>query len=410
VSDRVVISGISCISSFGLGYGAFADAVHAGRTGIRPIDRFDTAGCHSHNAAAVRDFDPARFIAPLKMRRIDAVGRLALSGAHMLFDDAGCRPGPEGRDDVGVALGTFTAGLDSLVEYLDGLVERGPTGVPAILFSNTVANAPASLCAIEFGLRGPNVTFNQREASGIAALAFGVDAVRHGRATTMVCGGADSVEQIFFKVHDRFRALSPMRGTDAREAARPFDRDRNGFTLGEGCFLLLVESAPAAAARGARVFGEILGIGAASTPTPPNEWPATGAGLARAMRHALADAALASGDVGAVIAASNGSPALDRVEAEAIVDVFGGRVVPVASVKGAVGESGAAGIAGVIAGLLAFRCGDVPPTAGLSVPDPGLRLCVSAAPQAAVGDTFLLNSVASGGTVYSVAVRASRQP
>src|SRR5207244_3056327 len=177
-------------------------------------------------------FDPAAFIPPMKLRRVDAVSRVALACARLLFDDAGCAPGSGGSDDIGIALGTFTAGLDSVVEYMVGLTEHGPTGVPAILFSNTVSNAPASLCAIEFGTRGPNVTFNQREASSLAAIVFSVGAIRDGRIATMVSGGADCVEETFFKVHDRFRALSPMRQRGkarvANEAARPFDLPHNG--------------------------------------------------------------------------------------------------------------------------------------------------------------------------------------
>jgi len=406
MSERVVITGIGCISCFGIGYDAFVTAIGSGTTGVAPITRFDTAACRSHAAATVRDFDPAAFIAPLKLRRVDAVGRIALACTRLLFDDAGGVPGAGGRDDLGIALGTATAGLDSLVEYLDGLTAHGPTGVPAILFSNTVSNAPASLCAIEFGLRGPNVTFNQREASSLGALAFSVGAIRQGRTTAMVTGGADFVEEIFFKVHDRFRALSPMRGTGTGEAARPFDRDRNGFILGEGGFLLLVESAAAAAARGARVYGEILGVGATASKAAVNGWPADGAGLVNAMRLALSDARLQAGEIAAVVGTANGSPVLDRQEADAISEVFGRRPVPVCSVKGAIGESGAAGAAGLIMGLRSLAAGTVPPTVGFSQPDPAGTVCVSHAPQPVHGDTFLVNSVASGGTNYSIAVRA----
>src|SRR5437762_4929950 len=264
MAERVVITGIGCVSSFGMGHRAFIDAIRSGRSGIVPITRFDTAECRSHCAATIRDFDPAAFISPLKLRRVDAVGRVALACTRLLFDDAGCAPDAGGRDDVGIALGTFTAGLDSLVEYLGGLTDRGPTGVPAILVSNTVSNAPASLCAIELGLRGPNVTFNQREASSLGALVFSVAAVRQERVAAMVTGGADCVEETFFKVHDRFRALSPMRGRPGEredEAGRPYDARRNGFILGEGGFLLFIESATAAERRGAHVYGEILGVG-----------------------------------------------------------------------------------------------------------------------------------------------------
>jgi 3-oxoacyl-[acyl-carrier-protein] synthase II len=407
MAERVVITGIGCVSSFGIGSGVFIEAMRAGCSGVRPITRFDTATCHSHRAATIRDFDPAAFVSPLKLRRVDAVGRVALACTRLLFDDAGCTPDAGGRDDVGIALGTFTAGIDSLVEYLDGLTDRGPIGVPAILFSNTVSNAPASLCAIEFGLRGPNVTFNQREASSLSALVFSVGAIRQQRTSAMVTGGADFIEETFFKVHDRFRALSPMRGTSAGavEDARPFDRDRNGFVLGEGGFLLLAESASAATARGARVYGEIVSVGATASKAAVNGWPADGTGLVKAMRLALADASLAEHDVAAIVGTSNGSPALDRHEADAIAEVFGRASVPVFSVKGAIGESGASGAAGIVAGLLTLADGVIAPTVGFGRPDPALAVCVSNRPQPARGETFLVNSVASGGTNYSLAVR-----
>jgi 3-oxoacyl-[acyl-carrier-protein] synthase II len=407
MSERVVITGIGCVSSFGIGHRAFIEAIRSGKSGIAAIARFDTAECRSHCAATIRDFDPAAFISPLKLRRVDAVGRVALACTRLLFDDAGCAPEAAGRDDMGIALGTFTAGLDSLVEYLGGLTDHGPTGVPAILFSNTVSNAPASLCAIEFRLRGPNLTFNQREASSLGALAFSIGAIRQGRTAAMVTGGADCIEETFFKVHDRFRALSPMRGGCATEGARPFDRDRNGFILGEGGFLLLIESASAAAARNARVYGEIVGLGATASVAAPNGWPKDCSGLVKAMRLALADANLRAGDVAAVVGTSNGSPVLDRQEAGAVGEVFGGRSIPVFSVKGAIGESGAAGAASLIAGLLLLAEGTAGPTAGFSRADSGLAVCVSSQPQPVSGDIFLVNSVASGGTNYSIAVRAA---
>src|SRR5581483_8536042 len=176
----VLVTGIGCVSPFGIGRHQLLEALMAGRSGIRPITAFDTSSCRSHSAVTIEGFDPAAYIPPLKLRRVDAVGRIALVCMRLLLEDAGLAIGREGRDDVGIALGTLTAGMDSTIEYLKGLVDQGPAGVPALLFSNTVSNAPASLCAIEHGLRGPNVTFNQREASSLAAIAYAAAAVRDG--------------------------------------------------------------------------------------------------------------------------------------------------------------------------------------------------------------------------------------
>ena len=410
MSERVAITGIGCVSCFGQGHHAFIDAIVSGKSGIAPIDRFTTTGCRSQRAALLKDFNPGAFIPPLKLRRVDAVGQMTLVSAHLLFDDAGL-PREGGRDDMGIALGTATAGLDSLVEYLGGLTDRGPTGVPAILFSNTVSNAPASLSAIEFRLRGPNVTFNQREASSLSALVFSVTAIRQGRANAMITGGADCLEETYFKVHDRFGGLSPARrcaGLEASgdEAARPFDRRHNGLVLGEGSFLVLLEASASAIARGARQYGEVLGIGATASKTGLNRWPSTSDGLADAMKLALCDAGLRESDVAAVVAAGNGSPELDALECEAVTRLFS-RSVPMASIKGAIGECGAAGAAGLVAGVLALAQHRLFPTAGLDELDSGLIVNASNRTARIDGSIFILNSVAAGGTNYSIVVKAA---
>jgi 3-oxoacyl-[acyl-carrier-protein] synthase II len=410
---RVAVTGIGCISCFGLGHSSFADALLCGSSGVVPISAFDTSECRSHAAASIRGFDPTAFIPPLKLRKIDAVGRLVLVCARLLLEDGNSRTDSGPRDDTGIALGTFTAGLDSIVEYLAGLTDHGPTGVPALLFSNTVSNAPASLCAIELGLRGPNLTFNQREASSLAAVVFSVGAIRDGRAAAMITGGADRLEETFFKVHDRFRALSPRRrsgrfaATD--ETARPFDRRRNGFVLGEGGFLIRVEDREAATARGSDIYGEILGVGATASQAAVNGWPDDPTGVVRAMRAALSDANLSTGEISAIFASANGSPEMDRIEAAAIDEVFSGRPVPVTSLKGAIGESGAAGAASLVAGLLALPRGVLVPTVGYDQSDGDCPVSVSGRPRSITGNTFLVNSVASGGTNYCLAVRAKDQ-
>jgi 3-oxoacyl-[acyl-carrier-protein] synthase II len=400
--QRVAITGIGCISSFGIGHRALVNALSANRSGVRPVTEFDTSSCRAHSAATLDGFDPTAFFSPLKLRRVDAVGRLALVCARLLLEDSALPLGASGSDEVGVALGSLTAGLHSTIEYMHGLTTFGPAGAPALLFSNTVSNAPASLCAIEHGLRGPNVTFNQREASGLAAIAYAAGLIRDGRVAAMISGGVDRLEEMFFKVQAQF-------GPFARdEASRPFDRHRGGFVLGEAGVLFLLESAGAAAARGARVYGELLGIGMTASRAELNGWPVDSAGTARAMQIALDDAGVPAPEVDAVFAAANGSKRLDALEADAIGTVFGSRRVPVVSVKGAVGESGTAGAAALAAALLSAADGVLPPTVGFSVPDPMCPVNVSPDPRTARGPTFLVNGIASGGTSYSLVARAAR--
>lgn len=400
--DNVVITGIGCISSLGIGGETFTDRLLAGESGIAPIAAFGTEGCRSHTAAILADFQPSRFIDPMKLRRIDEVGRLALATCRLAIDDAGL---PAGTDAVGIALGTTTAGLHSTVIHAQRLMAEGPAAVPAMGFSNTIGNAAASLCSIEFGFKGPNVTVGQKQASALTALAFAVDGLWQGRADAFVCGGVDDFEEQFFRIHDRLGVLSPGRGEE--EASRPFDARRNGFVLGTGGHLLVAETAKSAARRSPHVYGEILGIGMSSSDCPLNAWPTEPSGIVRAMLAALAQGGVSARGVAAVFASANSTPALDRVESRAIREVFGSRPVPVVSIKGAVGEFGAVGAASVSAALLCLRRRRLPPTAGLASPAQDCPVNAAGTARAADGMLALVNATADGGAQVSVLVRAA---
>jgi len=396
-----VITGLGCVTCFGATVDAFATALIGGRTGVAPIARFDTTGLQSHRAALVTGYDPSAFIPPLKLRRIDGIGRVALGATRQALEDA--RLGsPSDREQAGLVLGSFTAGGQTTGEYLESLHQGGSAAAPALLFANTVGNAAASLCGLEFGLRGPNTTISHKEASGLAALAFAADLVRLGRTQTVVAGGADDLYERFFSVHDWFDVLS-RDGSDP-EGSRPFDATRNGFVFGEGGFMCVVEDPVAASRRNARIYGEILGIGASGSGEPLNHWPSSPAGLARTMRAALDDAGCAPGEIGAVYASANSTRQLDAVEAVAIGEVFQRRV-PVTSIKGAVGEFGAVGAAAVLAALACGARRRIPPTAGFAAPDPACPVDVSSADRALERPLILVNSFASGGTLYSLLLR-----
>jgi 3-oxoacyl-[acyl-carrier-protein] synthase II len=402
VRTGVVISGIGCVSAFGTSAEIFTRRLLAGDTGVAPIASFRTEACRSRLAARITGFDPAQFVSPLKLRRVDAVGKIALAATSLALTDAGLRR-PTDPAAIGMVLGTATAGVEATGEYLESLMQRGPAGAPALMFASTVGNAAASLCSLEFGLRGPNTTLTHKEASSLSAVAYACDLVRHGRAEAVLTGGADDIYERYFLVHDWFGVLSPR--DDGPEGSRPFDARRNGFVMGEGGFVLALEHADACRARGARAHGEILGWGGTSSPEPINAWPASSNGLASAMRLALADAGIAPEDVGAVYASANGTPELDRAEADALRDVFGSHAVPVVAIKGALGEFGAAGAAALAAALLCSREGVMPPTAGWATPDPACDVAISTVVRPLDRPVILVNSFASGGTNYSVVAR-----
>ena len=333
-------------------------------------------------------------------------------GCGLALEDAGLLP-PRGAgsDDIGVALGSYTAGLHSLVDYLDRLNQLGPIGASALDFSNTVGNAAASLCGLEFGLRGPNVTVSHREASGLAAVAFAASLVRTGKCRAAVTGAMDDFERTFFTVHDYLGALAHDDGSG--EASRPFDRRRNGVVLGSGAFMVVLESPESAAARGAAVQGEMLGVGATSSRTRPNDWPTAPEPLARAMRLALEEARIEAADVSVVFASANSTPTLDRVEAIALSQVFGPKALPVVAVKGALGESGASSAGALVAALATLGSGSIPPSLGCERLDD--ECPVDAVPAARRFDgqaarVALVNAFASGGANFSVVVRASHAP
>ncbi|HEY8550841.1 MAG TPA: beta-ketoacyl synthase N-terminal-like domain-containing protein [Vicinamibacterales bacterium] len=401
MAGRVAITGIGCVSSLGCPAPVFAGALASGEHGFVPY--LDSAGfpLRTSRAARVRGFDPASVIAPLKLRRVDDVGRITIGAAIEALERAGFPKRAEGYDDVGIALGSFTAGVHASAEYLTAYQQQGAAAAPAILFANTVGNAPASVCGLELGLRGPNATVTHKEASGLAAVELGAQLVRRRKAAVMLAGGADVLETSFYRVHDWFRVLAP-----GHEACRPFDAQRCGFLLGEGAFLFALEDEGSAASRGATILGTLLGTASAGAPSAVNAWPTRTDALTRVMRDALDRAGVTPDAIDVVYAAANGSHVLDRTEALAIRDVFGDRAVPVCAVKGALGESGAAGAAALAAALLMAGRGVVPPTVGFRTPAPETPPGVSGSAQPLGGPLALIHSVGSGGTCVAVVVRA----
>jgi 3-oxoacyl-[acyl-carrier-protein] synthase II len=410
MAERVVITGAGAISPFGDRLEDLRDALLAGRTAVREVDRFDVSSCRSRRAALIPAFEPSRYIDPQKLRRIDEIGRLAIAATRLALEHAGNPVATRvlNAERVGVVYGSFTAGTSTTIGYLTNLLQQGASGVSAMMFSNTVGNAAASLCGLEFGLRGPNVTLTVKEASGIAAAAYGFRLVETGRADAIVAGGVDWIDHLFFSVHDRFGVLAHQNAkTD--EASRPFDRRRNGFALGEGAYAVTLESETSARGRGARVLGEVLGTASTGSSTGINAWPDDPTEMARAMREALQASAVRADDVSVVYASANSNGALDRVEAEAIARVFGVDRVPVVSIKGAIGEGAAATMASLVAALACSSHGDVPATAGLEQLDARCPVDVRPERRDIRNGVALINAFASGGTNYVLIVRVNRE-
>ena len=400
----VVISGLGIVSPLGTTAAAFRDGLLAGTSAIAPIDGFDVSTCRTQCAAQVRGFEATRWIPPMKLRRMDDTARYAVVIARQALDDAAYPLGPDGDDRVGVVLGTFTAGGQPTSEYLAALHAGGAAGAPALLFNSTVGNAPASLAGLEYKLRGPNITVSVKEASSLAAVVTATDLLRQGRAAALVSGGVDALFDIFFRVHDRFDVMAPM-----PSAATPFSAQHNGFLFGEGGYALLLEDDAGVAERSGRRHGEILGVGAASAAVGINRWPDRAEPLVRSMHAALTDAGLSPRDIGVVYAAANGAVALDDVEARALREVFPDNDPVVTSIKGTIGESGATGAAACIAAVLCGAVQEVPPISGIDNVAPGAAELNIAKTRCRLHSPFaLINSVSSGGALFSVVLRVQQ--
>lgn len=401
--SSVVVSGIGVVSTLGASRESFRDGLLAGRSGIAPVTAFDVSACRTRVAASVTGFEPTAWIPPMKLRRMDDTARYAVVATRQAFEDASYPLGGDGDDHAGVIMGTFTAGGQATSEYLRALHAGGPAGAPAILFNSTVANAPASLAGLEFKLRGPNVTISQKESSGLAAIVSATDTIRLGRAPALAAGGVDAIFDIFFRVHSRFGVMADG------DAPGPFDRHRRGFVLGEGGFALLLENETAWRSRAAKRYGAVVGVAGGSAAVGINQWPDTPAPLVRTMHDAIGDAGLSPGDIDVVYASANATPVLDRVEAQALASLFDTARPLITSIKGAIGEFGASGAASCAAAFLCGAQGEVPPIAGLTeVDDAASGLNLARARQPAPGPIVLVNSTASGGSLFSVVLHVAR--
>jgi len=336
---RVAVTGMGLVAPGAVGVEAFRARLAEGQSLAAPIDRFDTDGLRVRAAAAVRDFKPRDFIAPMKMRRMNLLSRYGVAAAKLALEDAGATL----PNTAGVAMGTAFGPVQTSVDYMQEYVEKGAALAPPQLFAESVANAPGSHIAIEHDLRGFNVTITQRESSALAAAMYAAAQVVKGVVPAALTGGVDELSEMVFSVLDRVGALA--------EVARPFDRRRNGFAVGEGSAIFVLEAEPSRAP-----YAWLSGFGIARDTTATiSDWGSDENAVVTAMRAALDDAEIAASDVDAIYASANGGVRGDAVEARAIRALFGESAPPVVALKGLFGEYAAAGALQLAAAILAVK-------------------------------------------------------
>ena len=390
MSFRIPVRGIGIVAPGAVGIEAFRALLDSGRSAAAIVDRFDTEGLSARSAAMVSDLNPRDFIAPMKMRRMNTLSRFALSAAKLALRDAGV---DALEPQSGVAIGTAFGPVQTSVDYMREYVEKGAALAPPQLFAESVANAPGSHIAIEFNLRGFNVTVTQRESSALAAAMYAASQIGKGAAPSAIIGGVEEINEMIFSVLDRLGALAP-----ADSGGGPFDRRAAGLLMGEGRAMLVAGGA-------GEPYGHLAGFGIARDTTASlSGWGHDHEAVARAMRDAIDDADLTADDIDAVYASANANIHADRLEAGALRQLFGQRKPPVVAAKAYFGEYAAGGALHLAAALLALRDGVLHATPGFEQAAEGLDLDVVRERRPANLRNVLVNSISSGGGIVCAVV------
>ena len=397
---RIVVTGVGAVTPIGDTVDATWDSMMHGRGGIARITRFDPTPYESQMAGEVKNFDPTRYMDRKDARRTDRFAQFAVAAASQALTDGKVDVAKE-PERIGVSIATGVGGLETLVEQVLLMEKRGPSRLSPFLVPMLMANAGSAQVSMQFGLKGPNLTHVSACASSAHAIGECASIIDRGQADIMVAGGAEAaVLPLAIGAFSTMHAMS-RRNDDPEHASRPFDKDRDGFTLSEGGAAVILEERDHALARGAHIYGELIGYGATAdayhitSPSPEGE------GNARSMKMALAGAKLEPTAIDYINAHGTSTQPNDREETAAIKSVFGAHAhkLLVSSTKSMTGHLlGAAGALEAIACLLALRDGCIPPTINYQTPDPALDLdYVPNTPRPKQITTALSNSMGFGG-------------
>ncbi len=373
---RIVVTGLGLVTPLGTGVDKSWAALCDGQSGIGRITRFDPTGYDAQIAGEVKDFDPAHFIEKKEVKKMDRFIHFAVGAAHMAVDDAGLKVDQEEAIKVGVYIGSGIGGLGAIEHYHDVLKEKGPGRVSPFFIPMTIINLASGQVAIRIGAKGPNSCAVTACATGNHCIGDAFRLIQRGDADVMVAGGAEAaVTPLGVAGFAAAKALS-FRNDEPTRASRPFDHDRDGFVLGEGAGVVVLEEREHALRRGARIYAELIGYGMNSDAYHITAPPEEGEGAVRCMQLALNDAGIEKERIG-YINAHGTSTMADAIETRAIKTVFGDQAyrIPVSSTKSMTGHLlGAAGGIEAVFSILALHHGVLPPTTNLEHPDPACDL------------------------------------
>jgi 3-oxoacyl-[acyl-carrier-protein] synthase II len=377
--NRVVVTGVGVVSSLGIGIDDFWNSLKAGKSGITAVTRFEASDIASQVASEVTDFNAEDFMDPKEVRRNDRYTHLALAASRFALADSNLSKDKLVPDRTGVLVGSGIGGMETIEKQMTTLIERGPRRVSPFMIPSLIANIAGGVIAIDLGAQGPNFSVVSACASGSHAIGEAFHMIQRGLADVIFAGGSEAaVTRIGFAGFSSMKAMSTKFNSEPSRASRPFDADRDGFVMGEGAGVLVLETKEHAEKRGARIYAEIVGYSATCdafhVTTPDTESKA----LTKCMNQALEEAKVSKEDVAYVNAHGTSTPYNDRSETVALKNVFGAYAkngLCVSSTKSMTGHLlGAAGAIEAAAVCKTIEENVVAPTINLDTPDPDCDL------------------------------------
>ena len=374
---RVVITGIGAVTPIGIGKDAFWNALIEGKSGVGPITRFDVSEYTTKIAGEVSDFVVTDFIDKKEAKRMDRSTQYAVAASKLAIDDAKLDLEAEDRERIGVIIGTGIGGMEALYDQYKVLFAKGPSRISPFLVPMMIGNMASGMTSIQFGLQGPSSCVVTACATGTNSIGDAARAIKYGDADVMLAGGTEApISPAALAGFGSMKALS-TRNDEPERASRPFDKDRDGFVMGEGAGVIVLESLEHALARGAHIYAELAGYAYNSDAYHITAPAPGGVMAAKAMRQALKDGGIEPNEVDYINAHGTSTGLNDKNETMAIKEVFGDHAyeLAVSSIKSMTGHLlGAAGGVECIASAMAIDQGIIPPTINYETPDEGLDL------------------------------------
>lgn len=399
---RVVVTGMGLVTPLGTTLDETWQGILAGRSGVAPIEGFDTSAFTTRFGAQVKGFDAEDYMPKKDARKMDLFIQYGMAAAIQAVADSGLETTEENADRIGCAMGSGIGGLPMIEKNHAALQKGGPRKISPFFVPGSIINMISGNLAIRFGFRGPNIAITTACTSGTHNIGYSARTIAYGDADVMVCGGAEAASTpLGLGGFAAARALS-TRNDDPQTASRPWDKDRDGFVLGDGAGVLVLEEYEHAKARGAKIYAEVTGFGMSDDAYHMTLPPEDGRGAAAAMRNAIKDAGLNPEDIDYINAHGTSTPAGDLAESRAVETVMGAaaKKVAVSSTKSMIGHLlGAAGAVEAVFCILAIRDQVAPPTINLDNPQEGCNLdyVPNKARQMKIDHT-LSNSFGFGGT------------